>query len=189
VFAETGAVLGPVLSNPDQMAHLLGKLIHFVGPRRVAYGTDSLWFGSPQPVIAGLRSFEFTQEAKELYNLPYGLDGDRFDPTRNALDATSYLSPHAAPSLRDSWPTDGQAHPERTIRNGIFGRNVAVAYGVDPDLQRGFIDCDEVQKIRDGYILNEGTPREIIPMATNMMPAARTRRQLLRLDAASPFGP
>ncbi|MBW3657929.1 MAG: amidohydrolase [Actinobacteria bacterium] len=186
VYAEIGAVMSSVMSDPDQLAHLLGKLITYVGPQRIAWGTDSLWFGSPQPVIAGLRAFEFSDQAKEFYNLPYGLDGDRFDPLRNAMSGASYLGPHPAGI---DWPTDGRAHPERSIRNGLFGRNAAVPYRVDPDAQLEALVCDEVQKIRDGYILNEGTPRESAPMATNFMPAPRTPEQLWELEASEPWGP
>jgi len=47
VFAEIGSTWRSVMHDPDQAAHLLGKLITHVGPARVAWGTDSLWYGSP----------------------------------------------------------------------------------------------------------------------------------------------
>jgi hypothetical protein len=56
------------------------------------------------------------------------------------------------------WPKDGKAHPERSIRNGILGRNAAKAYGLDPDAHRGMIAADKVQEMRDAYILNPMTP-------------------------------
>ena len=186
VFAEIGATMRSVMNDPDQLAHLLGKLITHVGPQRVVWGTDSLWFGSPQSVIVALRSFELSAEAKELYDLPWGLDGDRFDPTLDAYDASNYLTPH--PHVAD-WPTDGRSHPERSIRNGIFGRNAAVPYQVDPDAQLKAIACDEVQKIREAYIVNEGTPTEVAPGADNTMPGARTKAELERRIASEPFGP
>ena len=175
VYAEIGATMHSVLDNPDEMAHLLGKLITHVGPRRVVWGTDSLWFGSPQPDIVGLRAFNMSAKARELYNLPYGLDGDRFDPRRNTRNPNHY---RGHPAL-DSWPDDVRSHPERSIRNGIFGRNAAVPYKVDPDANFAKIMCDDVQKIRDGYILNPATPREFAAGRANTMPAPRTRRQLL----------
>ena len=75
------------------------------------------------------------------------------------------------------WPTDGKAHPERTIRNGILGRNAAECYGLDPDATRNAMSCDEVQKIRDAYILNPGTPKETAPAASNHINGPRTRRE------------
>jgi uncharacterized protein len=188
VWAEIGATWRTELRNADRAAHLLGKLITYVGPQRVVWGTDSLWFGSPQSEIVALRAFTFSNEAKELYNLPHGLDGDRFDPRRNALDAGSYLSAHPAVA---GWPTDGKAHPERSIRNGIFGRNVAPLYDVDPDAARAAISCDDVQKIRDGYILNPLTkdPRQSAPFAANHIVGARTPQGVLRELYGTPWSP
>jgi hypothetical protein len=165
VYAEIGATMRSVMGDPDQLAHLLGKLLTHVGPRRVVYGTDSLWFGSPQSVIAGFRAFELSDEAKALYDLPWGLEGDRFDPQVKA------------------------ATPDRSIRNGIFGRNAAEVYGIDPDVARGHIACDEVQKLRDAYVVNPLTPAAYTPGASNTMPAARSRRELIKQMAGQPWAP
>src|SRR2546429_9689532 len=55
VWAELGSVWRSVMDDPDQAAHLLGKLITYVGPKRICWGTDSLWYGSPQKEIIALR--------------------------------------------------------------------------------------------------------------------------------------
>jgi hypothetical protein len=178
VYAEIGATMRSVMSAPDELAHLLGKLITHVGPRRVVWGTDSLWFGSPQPVIVGLRGFKMSARACQLYNLPYGLDGDRFDPRVNALDAHNYRSKHA--HIAD-WPTDGRSHPERTIRNGIFGRNAAVPYKVDPDAARHKIACDAVEATRQSLIIRPGSEREISPAASNRILGPRNKRETMAL--------
>jgi uncharacterized protein len=78
------------------------------------------------------------------------------------------------------WPTDGRAHPERSIRNGILGRTAAEVYGLDPDAKRNALSCDEVQKIRDAYLLNPGTPKETAPAASNRILGPRTRAEFLR---------
>ena len=176
VYAEIGSTMASVLGDPDQACNLLGKLITYVGALRIAWGTDSLWFGTPQPVIVAMRALQFTEKAKEFYNLPYGLDGDAWDPRIDATSAASYKNAH--PRVAD-WPTDHKAHPERTIRNRIFGRNAAVVYKVDPDHHMKAIACDQVQKIRDAYLINPGTPNELRPFATNRMPAGRTPEQVL----------
>lgn len=186
VFAELGTTWRLNMGNPDDATHLIGKLVRHVGARRVVWGTDSLFFGSPQPQIVAFRALQFSEEAKALYNLPFGLDGDRFDPTRDALSGSSYLSSH--PALTD-WPRDGRAHPERSIRNGILGRNAAEAYEVDPEAVRHALDCDEVQGMRDAYILNPATPKESAPYASNQINGPRTRRELLRMRSSQPWGP
>jgi hypothetical protein len=131
----------------------------------VCWGTDSLWYGSPQRDIVALRRFEFSERGKELYNLPYGLEGDADDPTKPA-------------------PTKA-----RTIRNAIFGRNAAEAYGIDVDVARHAIRCDAVRPVQDEYVVDRLTDRERAPLASNTMNGARTRRELLATLKAKPWGP
>ena len=178
VYAEIGATMRSLESSPDELAHLLGKLIKHVGPQRVVWGTDSLWFGSPQPEIVAFRAFQMSARARQLYNLPHGLDGDRFDPRLNAKDAASYTHRHA---FVKGWPTDGRSHPERSIRNGIFGRNAAVPYGVDADASRLKIACDDVTKVREAYLLRAGSEREVAPSASNTILGPRNRREVMAL--------
>ena len=167
VYAELGSVWRDVMFDPDQSAHLLGKLITHVGPKRVVWGTDSLWYGSPHDEIVALRRFEFTERGKELYGLPFGLEGDVEDPTRKA------------------------PKPSRTIRNGILGRNVAPAYRVNPDKRRHEIDCDEVNEIREAaYLSGEpGGEDESAPLASNTAPGPRTRREVLKSLRENPWSP
>jgi len=167
VYAELGSVWRNVMHDPDQAAHLLGKLIRYVGPKRVAWGTDSLWYGSPQPEIVAFRRFEFTERGKELYGLPHGLQGDVEDPTRKA------------------------PRPERTIRNAILGRNAARAYRIDVSERRRSISCDAVNDLREGaYLVGEpGSERESAPLASHLAPGPRTRREVLRSLHESPWSP
>lgn len=157
VYAELGSVWRAVMHSPDQCAHLLGKLITHVGPKRICWGTDSLWYGSPHPEIVALRRFEFTSEGRALYGLPYGLEGDVEDPQRPA-------------------PT-----PARSIRNAILGRNGAAVYGIDPDAARARVEADDLARMRDEFILDRGLPTERAPLASNRVIGPRTRRQFLRM--------
>jgi predicted TIM-barrel fold metal-dependent hydrolase len=186
VYAEIGSTWRSVMRDPTQAAHLLGKLITYVGPLRICWGTDSLWFGSPQAEIVGLRNFTMGEPARSFYGLPHGIDGDAWDPLYDATKASSYLSanPHVP-----GWPTDGVAHPERSIRNRIFGRNAADVYRVHVPTTFSAIRCDKVQAIRDSYLLNEGTPRASAPFASNQLLGARTRRELLIELASKPWAP
>jgi uncharacterized protein len=165
VWAELGSVWRSCMGDPDQAAHLLGKLITWVGPKRVAWGTDSLWYGSPQAEIVALRRFEFTAEGKELYGLPYGLEGDRDDPQQPA------------------------ATPDRSIRNAILGRNAAKAYEVDVDAARNAIHCDQVEALRSDYLTGVGTLVESAPLSSNQLIGARTRRELLESLRGKPWAP
>ncbi|HEV3128793.1 MAG TPA: hypothetical protein VGY32_07410 [Solirubrobacteraceae bacterium] len=161
VWAELGSVWQNQMGNPDGAANLLGKLITYVGPKRIAWGTDSLWYGSPHPQIVAMRKLQFSDKAKQFYNLPYGLDGWREDPTQLPPTTT----------------------PHDTIRNGIFGRNAAEAYNIDPDAQRNAIACAPVNGLRkEDYIKQVGdTPWfQEVPHASNQVLGPRTRRQALK---------
>ncbi|MEA2350217.1 MAG: uncharacterized protein QOG41_2475 [Thermoleophilaceae bacterium] len=166
VYAELGSVWRSVMDDPDQCAHLLGKLITHVGPKRICWGTDSLWYGSPHAEIVALRRFDFTPRGKEMYNLPHGLEGDADDPMRKAK------------------------HPSRSIRNAILGRNAAHAYQFDPDKRVHAIHCDEVQQLRDdGYLQRVGTMTESAPLRMNQTPGPRTRREVMKGLVESPWSP
>lgn len=102
VWAELGTTWREVMGDPDQAAHAVGKLMKHVGEDRVMWGTDGIWYGSPQPQIMAFRAFrvdpavaaehgypELTPERKaKVFGLNacrlFGLDPDE---TRCALDA------------------------------------------------------------------------------------------------------
>src|ERR1041384_2481583 len=48
VYAELGSVWRETMKDPDQAAHVLGKLLKYVGEDRILWGTDAIWYGSPQ---------------------------------------------------------------------------------------------------------------------------------------------
>ena len=102
VWAELGTTWREVMSDPDQAAHTLGKLLLHVGEDRVLWGTDAIWYGSPQPQIMAFRAFQISAEYQERFGYPaltdqvkakiLGLNAARLfgldvDETRCALDA------------------------------------------------------------------------------------------------------
>jgi predicted TIM-barrel fold metal-dependent hydrolase len=70
VYAELGSTWRFVMRDPDQAAHLLGKLLKTFGEDRVLWGTDSIWYGSPQDQIQAFRAFEISREFQERYGYP-----------------------------------------------------------------------------------------------------------------------
>jgi hypothetical protein len=70
VYAELGSTWRHVMGDPDAAAHLLGKLLVALGPERILWGTDSIWYGSPQDQIAAFRNFEITPEHQERFGYP-----------------------------------------------------------------------------------------------------------------------
>ena len=70
VYAELGSTWRAVMGEPDQAGHVLGKLLAAVGEDNVLWGTDSIWYGSPQDQIQAFRTFELTAEAQERFGYP-----------------------------------------------------------------------------------------------------------------------
>jgi predicted TIM-barrel fold metal-dependent hydrolase len=70
LYAELGSTWRACMSQPDQAAHLLGKLLQHFGEERICWGTDSLWYGSPQDQIQALRSFSISEALQEQYGYP-----------------------------------------------------------------------------------------------------------------------
>ena len=70
VYAELGSTWRFVMRDPDQAAHLLGKLLVTFGEDNILWGTDSIWYGSPQDQIQAFRAFEISREFQEKYGYP-----------------------------------------------------------------------------------------------------------------------
>ncbi len=67
VYAELGSTWRFLMRDPDQAAHTLGKLIRYCGEDNVLWGTDSVWYGSPQDQIQAFRAFEVSDRFREQY--------------------------------------------------------------------------------------------------------------------------
>ena len=70
LYAELGSTWWYLMRTPTQAAHVLGKLLRFVGEDNVLWGTDSIFYGSPQDQIQALRAFHITPEFQERYGYP-----------------------------------------------------------------------------------------------------------------------
>jgi predicted TIM-barrel fold metal-dependent hydrolase len=58
IYAELGSTFGQmVITSPLLCAHVLGMLIQTFGADHVLWGTDSIWWGSPQWQIEAFRRF------------------------------------------------------------------------------------------------------------------------------------
>jgi predicted TIM-barrel fold metal-dependent hydrolase len=70
VYAELGSTWWYLMRFPDRAAHVLGKLLKYVGEDNVVWGTDCLFYGSPQDQIQALRAFTITDAYQEGYGYP-----------------------------------------------------------------------------------------------------------------------
>ena len=70
VFAELGSTWRFLMRDPDSAAHALGKLLVHLGEDNILWGTDSIWYGSPQDQIQAFRTFQISKEFQERYGYP-----------------------------------------------------------------------------------------------------------------------
>jgi uncharacterized protein len=70
VYAELGSTWWTIMRDAEQAAHVLGKLLKYVGEDNVLWGTDSIFYGSPQDQIQALRAFRISEEFQARYGYP-----------------------------------------------------------------------------------------------------------------------
>jgi predicted TIM-barrel fold metal-dependent hydrolase len=129
VWADLGTGWREVMGDPTAAAHMVGKLLARVGEDRVLWGTDAVWFGSPQPQIMAFRAFQITPEFQDRFGYPaltpeikakvLGLNAAallNLDPTDRwcGIDAArfeaakaTYAGMHDAGELVDPWRPQG----------------------------------------------------------------------------------
>jgi predicted TIM-barrel fold metal-dependent hydrolase len=70
VYAELGSTWRYVMRNPDTAAHVVGKLVKHIGEKNVLYGSDCIWYGSPQDQIQAFRTFQISDAFQERCGYP-----------------------------------------------------------------------------------------------------------------------
>ncbi len=70
VYAELGSTWRYLMRDTEQAAHVIGKLLKYLGEDRVLWGTDSIWYGSPQDQIMAFRAFQISDEFQDKYGYP-----------------------------------------------------------------------------------------------------------------------
>ncbi|MGH8174858.1 MAG: amidohydrolase family protein [Steroidobacter sp.] len=71
VYAELGSTWRFLsMRDPTAAAHALGKMFKYIGEDNVLWGTDSIWYGSPQDQIQAFRTFQIAEDLREKYGYP-----------------------------------------------------------------------------------------------------------------------
>ena len=77
LYAEVGSTFANSLFSPDAAAHLLGQLMDALGSSRIIWGTDSVWWGSPQWQIDALKVLQIPESMQEEFGYPPLNDCDK----------------------------------------------------------------------------------------------------------------
>jgi predicted TIM-barrel fold metal-dependent hydrolase len=70
VYAELGSAWVLSMNNALAAQHLIGKLVKYLGEDNVLWGSECLWFGSPQPQIEAFRALQISPELQDQYGYP-----------------------------------------------------------------------------------------------------------------------
>jgi predicted TIM-barrel fold metal-dependent hydrolase len=71
VYGEIGTTFASsVITFPTVCAHILGQLLKYFGPDRVVFGSDSIWYGSPQWQIETLWRFQIPAVMQKRWGYP-----------------------------------------------------------------------------------------------------------------------
>jgi len=70
-YAEIGTTwASSIVTFPTLAAHIMGQLMKFLGPDRIVFGSDSVWYGSPQWQIDALWRFQIPEDLRKKYGYP-----------------------------------------------------------------------------------------------------------------------
>jgi hypothetical protein len=84
VYAELGTAFATsCVTHPRHAAALLGTLIRGMGVERVLWGTDSVWYGSPQWQIEALRRLEIPEDMRRQHG--FAALGPATGPVKGAI--------------------------------------------------------------------------------------------------------
>jgi hypothetical protein len=72
VYAEIGSsfAINLAIGGPEQGAHFIGQLLRALGSRNILWGTDSVWWGSPQPYIDMFKNLVISPAMQEQFGYP-----------------------------------------------------------------------------------------------------------------------
>jgi uncharacterized protein len=70
-YAEIGTTwASSVVTFPTIAAHIMGQLLKFMGEDRIVFGSDSVWYGSPQWQIEAFWRFQIPEVLRKKYGYP-----------------------------------------------------------------------------------------------------------------------
>jgi uncharacterized protein len=91
VYAELGtAFANSAVSHPKFCAAMIGTLVKGMGADHVLWGTDSVWYGSPQWQIEAMRRLEIPEDMRKKYG--FAALGDANSMTKQMIFANNALA-------------------------------------------------------------------------------------------------
>jgi len=130
VYAELGSTFASTcVTNPRFCAAFLGQLVNLMGSERVVWGTDSVWYGSPQWQIEALRRLEIPEDMMKKQGWKTALGAGDGQVKANILGLNSArlykLDPVKVAQGSKAWDGDmiGRIRDEYMAMGGDTGRS------------------------------------------------------------------
>jgi len=67
VYVSLDEVWAHLITRPTEAAHVLGKLMKYVGEDNILFATDSMLYGKPDPQVQRFREFEIPDDMQQRY--------------------------------------------------------------------------------------------------------------------------
>ncbi|TMI00391.1 MAG: hypothetical protein E6H39_05730, partial [Betaproteobacteria bacterium] len=131
VYAEIGSTFGGiVITFPSVCAHLLGQLLKHFGEDKIVFGSDCIYYGSPQWQIEAMWRFEIPDSIRRQYGYPALTERAK----RKILGLNSArlygVSDDAAGAAQLRYPGAAQAEDAARVSRPDHGRDGEGAPGV-----------------------------------------------------------
>ena len=128
VYGEIGtSFANSAVANPRFAAAFIGQLVNLMGADNVVWGTDSVWYGSPQWQIEAMRRLEIPDDmmAKTKWKTKLG-DADSAVKRKIFGQNSARLYKFNAQAEFDNISRDQIAHDEAGVREGRCGAQQCV---------------------------------------------------------------
>jgi predicted TIM-barrel fold metal-dependent hydrolase len=128
VYADVGASFANCcISHPRVAAAMIGMLVKGLGRDHVVWGTDSVWFGSPQWQIEAMRRLEIPEDMQKKYGYPL-LGAPDGETKRAILGLNSARLFGLATGSAAEWTTDSISR-RRIVYHDAGADRSNLAYG------------------------------------------------------------
>ena len=162
VYAELGTTFASsVITFPSVCAHILGQALKFFGEDRIVFGSDAVWYGSPQWQIEAMWRFQIPSSMRREFGYPRLTEGAKRKIL--GLNSARLYKIGANGHLTDD-PDNGQGDPMAKAGRGEY-HPVPVNYEalIPESLKRimefpGFAMNDNLSKLRREYLAQGGLP-------------------------------
>lgn len=135
VYAEMGAAWLQVMNDATQSQHYIGKLIKYLGPDNIVWGTDALVSGDCQQQIEAFKAFQITDQFVSQYGYRKLTEEDK-DKIFGLNAARIYrVDPTAARCQADQ---NAFAMMKQQLDDEVGGRRWAMRSGHGPKTLREF---------------------------------------------------